>query len=596
MPRTISTSAGLGVLIAALAGNATLAAEFSVSGFIRQETSLKLADAENPLTQQGNFFNGVEVPRDASFFAPILGIPPEFLQVPAVRGVESRDNSFNQIATRGEMDIQARFSDQLSGLMRVRGYVDWGLYKDFGDPNFFKTPFYGNRGSLLEIAGENYMFDLPALYLDYNNGPLWLRIGNQQIAWGEAIFFRVLDVPNGLDLRRHLILDWASEEYADERVPAPGVRGSYRVFGDWEIEGFAQKFSPTILPPPNTPYSTIPAAFTVQEKAQFDAVDDSWNFGGRIQGQIGELGVQFIAVRRRNPDGVFRWARSGVNIDLPGVPGSGLVLQETPFSVDPVGGVVSAQEWFTYAAFVRLDGLQGLNAAIDDFQPFTGLIGAFNVGDSRFLGDQQLDLFFQLSGGLRGHIERLYPRETVLGLGLNYVFFGAPGSLLDQLVVRFEGSYTPDKKFTNPTLGRQFIEDGEWAFFLALEKYQRFSQDFPATFIILQWLHRSESDMFGRYLSGMGGTVDRLPTGDKSFNALALAIQQPFPNLIWRFDLAVLYDLKGGALIQPALRWKPVDRWTVEAYVNIIEGSGNDNIMTTLDWADEFGLRLSYLF
>ena len=46
------------------------------------------------------------------------------------------------------------------------------------------------------------MVDLPAFYLDYNKGPLWVRVGNQQIAWGEALFFRVFDVVQGLDLRR----------------------------------------------------------------------------------------------------------------------------------------------------------------------------------------------------------------------------------------------------------------------------------------------------------------------------------------------------------------------------------------------------------
>ena len=33
----------------------------------------------------------------------------------------------------------------------------------------------------------------------YNSGSLWVRVGQQQIAWGEAYFFRVFDVPNGLD-------------------------------------------------------------------------------------------------------------------------------------------------------------------------------------------------------------------------------------------------------------------------------------------------------------------------------------------------------------------------------------------------------------
>ena len=71
---------------------------------------------------------------------------------------------------------------------------------------FRNTPLDDGYGSALENNGQDYMLDIPALYLDYNKGPLWLRVGNQQIAWGEALFFRVFDVVQGLDLRRHSFL------------------------------------------------------------------------------------------------------------------------------------------------------------------------------------------------------------------------------------------------------------------------------------------------------------------------------------------------------------------------------------------------------
>ena len=81
-------------------------------------------------------------------------------------------------------------------------------------------------------------------------GPLWVRIGQQQIAWGEALFFRVADVANGLDLRRHLFLDFGAEEYSDERLSAPGIRASYAITEGWELEVFAQMFQLSVLPNP----------------------------------------------------------------------------------------------------------------------------------------------------------------------------------------------------------------------------------------------------------------------------------------------------------------------------------------------------------
>lgn len=596
------SQAGLAALMLVSVGQAQ-AVDVTITGFVRQEIALKTTGRENPLNQHGNVFNAVEVSRDASAFAPLLGVPPEALKVPVIRTGPSRDNAVNLFATRAEINIQARFSDNLKMFGKIRGYFDPGIYKDFGGPNFFESPFFGNSGSLLEFSGRHHEVDLPALYFDYAKGPIWVRLGNQQIAWGESIFFRVLDVPNGLDLRRHSILDPASEEFSDKRVASPAVRLSYKLTDDWEVEGFAQQFSPSILPNANTPYNTIAAQFTVHQRKQFNAVDDTVNFGGRVRGQVGELGLQLIAVRRRNPDGIFRWTRSGVNRDLPGVPGSGAVLANTPFEVDPTG-VRSAKEWFYYAAFSRLDPVQGLNAAIDDFQPWTGLLGAVNTealaalfgGTAEFWTRQELDLFFQLSGGLRGHIERLYPKETILGAGFNYMFFADPGSFLDQLIVRFEATFTPNRKFTNPTLGQRFMKEDELISSLALEKFHRFSRGFPATFISLQWMYRSASDLFGRHLSGMGRLVNGSPKGLKNFNAISLAIQQPFPNLIWRADLAVLYDVKGGVLVQPALRWKPKSQWTIELYANILDGHGNDNIIRSIDYADEVVLRVGYQF
>ena len=82
----------------------------------------------------------------------------------------------------------------------------------------------GEHSNPLEWTGENYQIYLPAAILNYHDGGLNVRIGNQQIAWGQALFLRTFDVPNGLDLRRHLILDRGLEEYSDKRVPMLSIR------------------------------------------------------------------------------------------------------------------------------------------------------------------------------------------------------------------------------------------------------------------------------------------------------------------------------------------------------------------------------------
>jgi hypothetical protein len=586
--------------------------DMSFSGMIRLETAIKTVDDENPNNQRGNLFNGVEVERNGGL--PVLGLQlPALLSDTTTRNGVPADNDFNQVQIRTENTLQLRFTDKFSATVKVRGIFDAAEYDEFdpssvnsmrgghlysGAPNYFEHDDFDDGGSFhpLEVAGDNYMVDFPSLYVDYQDGPILVRAGNQQVAWGQALFFRVMDVANGLDLRRHLILDFASEEYADERISAPGIRASYQFESGWELDTFVQMFIPSVLPNPETPYNLIPSQFTVHER--YENYDEELNSGFRLKGNFGDLGLQFMYTSRYNPDGTFRWTKSNVNRDIPTIPGSGAILAETPLERDPTG-IWSAEEWFTYAGMVRLDGIEALNSQIADF-PAEQLLGGTNAANYE-QASNELDFFFQVAGPLRGHIERTFHREDVFGAGFSYVFSGDPGSWTDQLIMNFEVSYTPDKTFTATSLGKDYLVEDEYTSALVLEKYQRFSSSFPATYLVFQWMHRSETDLFGRHLSGMGGTVDNAPTGvNGGWNGLVLAAQQPFPGLVWRVDASVLYDTRGGLLFQPAVKWKPSGNWNVEFYYNYLDGSlggdENTNIFESIEFAEELGIRVAYQY
>ena len=212
-----------------------------------------------------------------------------------------------------------------------------------------------------------------------------------------------------------------------------------------------------------------------------------------------------------------------------------------------------------------------------------------------------LDAFFSPNWGLgefRGHIERTFHREEIFGFGANYMFFGEQDSFLDQLIVRFEATFTPDRVFTDPSLlGADFLVEDEYITSLVVEKYHRFTQNFPATYMVFQWLHKSESDIFGRHLDGYGASPFGPPTGRSSFNALSFAFQQPSPTLKWRADFALLWDPEGGYLIQPGLRYKPSKSISAELFANFV-GGGDDNMdaMSTFDYVEEIAFRLTYQF
>ncbi|MES1943652.1 hypothetical protein PC39_06044 [Salinisphaera sp. PC39] len=654
---------------------------FSYGGFIRNENAVSITSDENPYNQRGNIFNGKTVKRSGqSLLLPALGFNDEVERV-----VEPADTTFNMQMIRGELNANVGLFTNLRLNVKVRAVGDPDIYDDQfdiddvpfadaagtlnnDDPNFYEYRYDsgkalfpsadspdGGRGgerfaaygsaedqavearelaklegeegsSPLEWAGEDYMVDVPQFYLDYQTGPLLIRAGNQQIAWGDLLFFRILDVPNGLDLRRHSVLDFVSEEFSDKRIPSLGVRTSYLVprdsmpfnlLGGWEIDSYAQRFRPTIYSNPNTPYNVIPSQFTVHD--QFKQYDDEFNYGIRLRGPVGPVDLTLMANRRYNHFGFFQWtdsdvsqglqpqAPSGVGINVLSAPlagGLGDQLADSPFEVDTTG-VVSAKEFYNYGALARLNHFTGLNAAIDNFR------GSYDAtareASTPAEQEAQEDLFFQLSGGLRGHIQREYARENNFGLGMSYRIEGPTDSILfDQINASIEAKYTPDRHYTPTDLDpfNPIVED-EYEIGLVFQKFVRYSQSFPAAFAVLQYLHRSESDIFNRHLSGYGADPnadepeDRLPDGISSANYVAFAFQQPFPGRIWRIDFAALYDVQGGLLVQPALRWKPSGSWTFQVFANFIgtvHGSKYDNTLSTVDFADEITTRVEYQF
>jgi len=648
--------------------------DVSFGGFIRPEAAIKTSDKENSNNERGNPYNSIAVARQAyvppnsgNALFSALGLPITTptpltwtsLAVPNVplvatgsdvgtRPIESSNNVFNLHTLRAEGELGVKLTNDLKFIARARALGDFGHYSDFrapsaceptingcidggnpalygGAPNYFQYQVEGSKHpNPLEWAGPNYLVYFPTMILDYNHGPLNVRIGNQSIAWGQAIFFRVFDVVDGLDLRRHSILDYAQEEYSDKRVPSPAIRIGYQINDDILADGYVQKFQPTVYGNPNTQYNIIPAQFTVHDR--YDDYADKLSYGLRFKGNFGQWGLQAMAVRRYNPDGVFRWTQSNVNKGLPttalngglnplGIAvnasnianngGSGKALAGTPFEASP-GGVYSANEWFHYAGMVRLDGIQGLNAAVNDFSASTRQVFASKWPAYQQAVDE-LNTFFVASGGdLRGHIERQYFQETVLGLGASYVTEGEPGSILDQLIINVEGSYTPDRVFTSTTLGKDFLHQNDWVGALVLEKYYRFSEAFPATYFVFQYMHRTRDDLFGRSLRGYGGTDTYDPnatTGDHGLtnaNYIVFAFQQPFPQDIYRVGFAALGDPHGGVLVQPGLQYKPSGHWAFDGFYTYINdhlgGNPNNNLMGGLGFANEVTVRVTYQF
>ena len=654
--------------------------DFSLNGQFRLETAISTSDEAAPANQHGDPANGVTIRRQAgnpadgfrTVLQPTDGLLGPGGLVPiglggandtVTRYVPSEDPMLNYHALRFESTASIAWRN-FSVVARMRALYDPGSagYEDFdygdyahinggitgGEPQQFhgKPSHLGYRVEgqdnplLFERAGRNFMVDFPALFLQWTNGRATFRLGNQSVAWGQLLFFRVMDVANGLDLRRHLFIDRAIEEFADERMAAPGLRFSYQMTNSIYVDAFAQQFIPTVLNNVNTPYNIVPSQFTLHDRYDQEGYNEKLNYGVRFKAEYGTFNLQAMATRRYNPLGAIRWTKSGVNKALPnsnllgaafnqyctlitaasGYPannGCGPLLAETAFEVAPAG-VLSSEEWFNYAGYIKLDGLDALDRAVDQF-PGAQLILAQPVNRNVQAANNELDAFFIASEGLRGHIERRYFQETVLGFGGGVVLEGEPGTFLDQLIVNLEVTYAKDRKFTSVDLRKEYQERDEYQVGLVLEKYQRFSQKFPATYMVFQYLWQKETDLAGLLLDGYGsenftdqGVVlnPKVPTSENpkiapgisgGANYVVLAALQPTDAYIWEYSIASLIDVQGGMLIQPGIQWKPRGNITVNLFYNYVNGdmwggNTNKNLFSLIDFADELAIRVGYQF
>lgn len=582
--------------------------------------------------------------------------------------------NFNEFNTRLELDVQASITPALATFVKLRLYGDEASsFSDGHFGNLFQNPYWGTRSTFAEYSSRNYVADVPAFYFDYHDGPLWLRVGNQTIAWGEAYFFRVMDTVNGLDLRRHLTLGPGGEEFKDQRVASPTLRLSYTFGNDWELDTFASMFSPTVLPPQNSPYSLIANGTSLDEHASVENAKNTLNFGARLSMPLNaHFTVTGMYTHRRNPDGVFRYteaptvngglvngfcagANNETNNLLSHFPGGALVPGGPLFAAGPLQGGLAASglslmpvvlghgsrtldhcgsalapdpyapnstEFWRTVGRARLDPQKVLRTAIDQF-PATqwsarqvfGFGRELNVADAL----RTMEAFHSYFGGFRAWVTRDFKREQVFALGANYITQTADaGSFWDSIIIRGEVAVTPHKKFTDLGLSAHYISGNEIISALIVEKFQRFSDAFPATYMVWQWMHREQSDLFGRHLSGnesvpLSTFIDprtgdfkpaafvngaAAPKGSSGANYVVFGLQQPTPSLIWRFDLAMMIDVEGGYLLQPGLRYRPSGAWQWDAYANLIKGGGdqNDDIMESLDFANEVFVRLTYFF
>jgi len=214
-----------------------------------------------------------------------------------------------------DLNIYGKLSESWSVTFEPRLFFDMTKIADnhFRQYESLPAPFSGN-GWMLRGGGNDFKAEMWQAYTDYRNGSWWVRLGKQQIAWGEALGLRVLDTVNPLDLSQNLSTDRIFEEFDRVRIPQWFARVDYTIPNE-TIPDLTAEFilnpglvAPTILPPQGSPFNVVPAFLKVNNKIN----QGEPTVGGRITGTVEPVQFSLNFVTKPNDDGLG--VSQGVNL------------------------------------------------------------------------------------------------------------------------------------------------------------------------------------------------------------------------------------------------------------------------------------------
>jgi hypothetical protein len=173
---------------------------------------------------------------------------------------------------------------------RLVGRFIYEAVYDVG-PQSFQDVKERDKGNIDKFS---HTYDLWEFYFDFSRGPWFLRIGRQNLAWGETDMFRLLDYINPLDNT----FGGPFEDLDDRRIPLWMLRGTYdlggigpisslMVEGFWVPGNWDVRVAP--FPPVGTPYfPPLPAEYEPFLRVVTpDKTMSNSRWGLRVQGLVG---------------------------------------------------------------------------------------------------------------------------------------------------------------------------------------------------------------------------------------------------------------------------------------------------------------------
>lgn len=182
--------------------------------------------------------------------------------ITAVRTQEPKGGLGGDQFKKGDVELSKSFL-QLEGTYAVSPAIT--LYSRWRGSYDASFDFEGREKFLQAVIDDQQREnELRELFVDIRKGPLFLRVGKQQVVWGESDGLRLADIINPLDFRWHYFL----EDWQDIRQGLPMIRAIYGVTNKTDFEAV---WAPVTFRP-----------------AKFAGVGTYWEFPGAGIGGIPE--------------------------------------------------------------------------------------------------------------------------------------------------------------------------------------------------------------------------------------------------------------------------------------------------------------------
>lgn len=214
---------------------------------------------------------------------------------------------------RAELDVQLDLGDhwQVHGLGRVLWDPVGRLVGDH--PDLEQSPV-----DRWQVGGSRTLeAELRELYADWQghlgSARLDLRLGKQQVVWGQSFGLRVLDMVNPQDYREFIL-----DDFVDARTPTWGVRGDALVGGTAIQLLFFPDFEPDVLADPESEFAFDPTlkgllpaplgnngAVLAPDRVPHDDDPSSWGYGFRVARTVGDVDLALTYWDRLDTRGVF---------------------------------------------------------------------------------------------------------------------------------------------------------------------------------------------------------------------------------------------------------------------------------------------------